>query len=71
MKKRKLGLTVLELDARELATVLAALRYWQTRRVPRGMDLLNDISTNADEFSALAMYEIDTLCARLNRNSII
>jgi len=47
---------------RELATVLAALRYWQ-------QDLSeNDgpISEHLDEHAPLTVVEIDDLCERLN-----
>ena len=50
------------LDARELATVLAALRYWQEARdVPLGIYV---IAAEAGE--PLTNAEIDDLCERLN-----
>ena len=55
---------VCELDARELATVLVALRYWQEEMSPHvsscNLEHLADVlPLNADE--------IDALCERLNR----
>jgi hypothetical protein len=51
---------------RELATVLAALRYWQ-------QDLAeNDgpICEHFDEHTPLTVEEIDDLCERLNCGSV-
>ena len=49
-------------DARELATVIAALRYWNRALIPG--EILST-STGADVV-ALAPDEIDALCERLN-----
>lgn len=59
------------LDNRELATVLAALRYWQrevvtvagvvVEELPEG-----DIATNCGTLEYLGEGEIDSLCERLN-----
>lgn len=65
------------LDARELGTVLAALRYWQRTVVPelspeyRGtwgeLDAAPEIEiADDDEQSPLTADEIDALCERLN-----
>ena len=57
----------IQLSDRELATVLAALRYWQ-------QDLAeNDgpISEHFDEHTPLTVEEIDDLCERLNLNPAI
>jgi hypothetical protein len=52
-----------QLDNRELATVLAALRRLQaTEPAPA----ILDIATNGDEFVRLNDQEIDELCERLN-----
>lgn len=66
------------LDGRELATVLAALRYWQrtrpqgTTNTLYGKDLSDaalmegDIATDGGSLKPLAANEIDSLCERLN-----
>jgi len=65
------------LSRRELATVLAALRFWQ-RHGPKNedsffdkieceeQDLLDGIRTNCGKFDDLSVEEIDALCERLN-----
>lgn len=57
--------TIVALDERELATVLAALRYWQ-REGWRGDCHEQVIATNDGDFSAMEADEIDTLCERIN-----
>ncbi len=69
---KKRGLTVsLRFTERELATVLAALRYWQ-----------QDLAANEDEgpilpdhfeegLAPLTVAEIDDLCERLNCGSSV
>jgi hypothetical protein len=61
--------------SQELATVLAALRYWQRKYRPEregganghGVnDWLIDIATGGGEFATLDTTEIDALCERLN-----
>ncbi len=54
----------LTLSPRELATALAALRFWQRRADPRGpeMEILTD-----GGIEALSEDEIDALCERLNK----
>jgi hypothetical protein len=55
-------------DARELATVLASLRYWQTDRSDR-VDIperYDDIATDGNTLVPLDNEEIDVLCERLN-----
>lgn len=70
------------MNARELATILAALRYWQryglTRRRRSEWERANmpslqlpswaeyDLATDQGDFDALSDTEIDTLCERLN-----
>lgn len=52
-------------EPRELATILAALRFWQ--RTPSDYtEPENDIATNGGETDALSIEEIDVLCERLN-----
>ncbi|MBM4072699.1 MAG: hypothetical protein FJ271_27800 [Planctomycetes bacterium] len=58
---------MIQISDRELATVLAALRYWQ-------QDLAeNDgpISEHFAEQTPLSVEEIDDLCERLNFGSTI
>ena len=50
-------------DHRELATVLAALRFWQ-RQGPGEAE--RDIATDGESLKELSAAEIDTLCERLN-----
>lgn len=53
------------LSERELATVLAALRYWQREGV--GFDHTeDDIALGGGKFDSLNAQEIDGLCERLN-----
>jgi hypothetical protein len=56
------------LDARELGTVLAALRHWQDATVGGGLvnDGLADIATDGGTVRSLDALEIDALCERLN-----
>lgn len=53
------------LDSRELATVFAALRYWQ-REGRRSAGGEHDIATDGDHSAPLSAAEIDRLCERLN-----
>ena len=50
---------------RELATILAALRFWQKTPSDETGDEA-DISTNGGAFPELTNLEIDHLCRRLN-----
>lgn len=64
----------IEIDERELGTILAALRHWQetsegwegglivTEEIPT-----SDIATDGGKFSALTPSEIDVLCERINK----
>lgn len=52
------------MDARETATVLAALRRWQLQSVLTHQGC--SIATNDGEFEPLDADEIDDLCERLN-----
>lgn len=57
-----------DVDDRELATILAALRFWQRHGESRQANEPEyDIATNAGTLSPLADAEIDALCERLNR----
>lgn len=54
-----------EMNDRQLATVLAALRYWQSRTVlVERAD--SNLATREDEFAPLSDAEIDRLCEALN-----
>ncbi len=55
----------LPLDQRELATVLAALRYWQKMEAYRPLEL-EAIATDSESFAPLNGDEIDRLCERIN-----
>ena len=58
-------MTTITLDDRELATVLAALRYWQREGImSSGME--QDIATNNGTLLALTGSRIDDLCERIN-----
>jgi hypothetical protein len=57
--------TTITLGSRELATVLAALRYWQ-REGLMSAGAEQDIATEGGAFRALPSYKIDDLCGRLN-----
>lgn len=53
------------MDSRELATVLAALRYWQREGLMSdGHE--QDIATDQGTVDRLSSEEIDGLCERLN-----
>jgi len=52
------------MTAREIATVLAALRYWQWKTDLQ--DRVSKIETNDGQFHALDDVEIDALCERIN-----
>jgi hypothetical protein len=54
----------IEIDDREFATVLAALRCYQA--VGCGAKGTIDIATNGGEFEPLDEEEIDDLCEELN-----
>ena len=57
----------MKLDNRELATVLAALRYWQGILLEdvRSYDC-DTIATDNGTLEPLGVGEIDALCERLN-----
>ena len=67
-----------EIDERELGTILAALRHWQETSEEWGLTMageiltgdkggLLDIATDGGKFSALTPSEIDVLCERINK----
>lgn len=51
-------------ERRETATILAALRFWQTQ--PNVTPELHAIATDGDQVNPLTNEEIDTLCERIN-----
>lgn len=60
--------TVAILPLRELACVLAALRYYQEviKRIESRPASVNEIASGGGEFTPLSALEIDALCERLN-----
>lgn len=58
-----------QLTARELATILAALRHWQTA-LPESAEVFEDIATDGGRVAPLTVVEIDELCIRLNCGEI-
>lgn len=68
----------LQVDERELATILAALRYWQRDGLSSDEhgDLAtpgpeNDIATDGGTHEPLDLDEIDELCERINCEPIM
>ena len=58
---------LLSITSRELATILAALRYWQaSNRNAATQAPEHDIASNGGEFEPLGNDEIDALCEQLN-----
>lgn len=57
--------TTVQLDTREVATVLAALRLRQCNDLHEYEGLM-DIATNGDTVEPLSDDEIDNLCERIN-----
>jgi hypothetical protein len=53
------------LDSRELATVLAALRFWQRKGLDLG-GMEQEIASDGGELTPLTDDEIDDLCRKLN-----
>lgn len=58
----------IKVDERQLATILAALRLWQDKRLNRGPDMaaLREIATDAGQFEGLTADEIEALCEEIN-----
>ena len=58
---------LLSITSRELATILAALRYWQANdRNTAAQAPEYDIASDAGQFEPLGNDEIDALCEQLN-----
>ncbi len=66
-EKKQFALAV---DARELATILAALRFHQDENLRAGPDIpdraINDIATDGGSLKPLDFKEVDRLCERIN-----
>jgi len=64
----------LDLDGRELATVLAALRYYQAENLQGGADVADEavatVATDGGRLQPLTRDEIDALCERLNSQAV-
>jgi hypothetical protein len=60
----------LQVDARELATILAALRFHQDENLQGRSEIadltIKDIATDGETLQALSFQEINALCQRLN-----
>ncbi len=56
------------LSTREIATILAALRLWQTYPDESLADDFMDIATDCDRFDRLDEDEIDRLCEDLEHD---
>jgi hypothetical protein len=58
------------LDDKELATVLAALRLWQSKQGPDNLpaqaNVVADFGPYFEECEPLSREEIDALCERIN-----
>lgn len=59
-----------QLSQRELATVLAALRYWQAYRALMS-EPMHDIETDGGTLTPLSDTEIDSLCESINAEQTI
>jgi len=58
---------LLSVTPRELATILAALRYWQVSDRNTATEAPEyDIASDAGQFEPLDNDEIDSLCEQLN-----
>jgi hypothetical protein len=64
MTPKSQAVVTVDLDKHELATVLAALRYWQ-----RYIETYNDVPVTEhfeDGAEPLTVEDIDTLCEQIN-----
>jgi hypothetical protein len=55
-----------ELSGRELATVLAALRYWQLQGLMSQADAIHKIASDGGRHKPMKSDQIDRLCERIN-----
>lgn len=61
------------LNEEELATILAALRFYQSEGMgnpDNRSDAIQEIATNAGELTSLDSDDIDALCERINSGGI-
>ena len=62
-------------DKRELATVMAALRFHQDENLQSGADIadkvVKDIATDSGSFEPLDIEQVGRLCERLNIGHIM
>jgi hypothetical protein len=62
------------IDKRELATILAALRFYQDENLTNGREvrdgLLGEVATNCGTLEPLTFDEVNALCERLNFEAI-
>jgi hypothetical protein len=58
------------MDSRQLATILAALRYWQ-RDMPPEARIEDDIASDGRTLVPLTDEEIDELCEALNFGEVV
>lgn len=69
---RKIWDITLHITRRELATILAALRFHQDENLQGGRDIpdqfINEIATDGGLFKPLTFGEVGKLCERLNFN---
>lgn len=57
----------MKLTEREVATMLAALRYWQLRQTGEAPDNdYDDIASDGGKLSPLPPEEVDELCEKIN-----
>ena len=70
MAKKKKDAITLRVNRRELATILAALRFHEDENLQAGRDvpdhLVKEIATDGGLFKPLKSQEVNKLCERLN-----
>lgn len=59
-----------DLDYRELSTILAALRYWTREGLRAGDCAEADIADDGGNITPLDAPEIDDLCERINTTGL-
>lgn len=55
-----------DLTSRELATILAALRFWQKNALPLGVYAWPEFEEHFEQEKPLSLEEVDVLCIELN-----
>jgi len=70
MAKKKKDAITLRVNRRELATILAALRFHEDENLQAGRDIadqfIREIATDGGLFKPLNLQEVSKLCQRLN-----